>query len=185
LYRDISKGIVSSITTDQGILAIAAEEFRRVYGELSAPAEPAALNADPISSGNAGLEDEIAALKMQVDALHAELATTQTQAREQREELDELLAEREAHESNNTSELENVSPQHGALESGARTHHEQESQSRSGLASRRRGWHRLTDRVLKWVAIGAFVLAACGIVTTVIYSFSVSESSPAGSSSRR
>ncbi|MDA0821047.1 MAG: hypothetical protein O3C28_01325 [Proteobacteria bacterium] len=120
--------------------------------------------------------DEIDALKRQVAELRAELVKTQAQAREQRESFNQLLAEREVSESPKKSERKRGNRERGAFDSASGIDSQRAPRNRSGSSSRRRHWNRVTDRVLRSIAIGAFVLAVCGILGTVIYSFSASDS---------
>jgi chromosome segregation ATPase len=122
------------------------------------------------------MQDEISALQAQVDALRTELEKAQSHASEQREAVTKLLAEREVNESAKKAELEHRRRESERFDSAARLERIRAPRNRSGSSSRRRHWNRTMDRFLRWIAIGAFVLAVCGIVGTLIFSFSESDS---------
>ncbi|MFT4584083.1 MAG: chromosome segregation ATPase [Gammaproteobacteria bacterium] len=154
------------------MVAIAVEDIRRIYPLLGEEADSKALMSTQISDDNSGMQDEIAALETEVDALRAELATMQAQGNEQSKTLSELQDEREAYESAKQAALERVRPERDPFRSSARMDRRRSSSFRFGLPSSRRQWHRLTDSLLRTIAISAFVLAVCGILGTVIFSLS-------------
>ena len=101
LRRDVKKGKTSAERDDRGHLKFDPAELRRVYGELKSPGEDAQSTEnsnDQAMTGHdrareiAGLENQVADLKMQLEKTEAQLDTATA---EKSQLLDLLSAEKE------------------------------------------------------------------------------------------